>query len=315
MRPIEEKDKIQYNSLFKRKKQTIFAIVLLFVMAATVLTIIQPFKYSAETKLLVIQSFPANQDPYTASKSNEYLSSVLSSVVTTNTFYNEVVNTGFNINTNYFPKDIKKLMRAWKDTVSADSVYDTGILNISVYHKDSYQADQIIRAVNNVLQDKHAFYHGVGEGVTIKVLDQPVVSDRPVKPNIALNLLAGFMAGLLLALIYVYLFPEDDYDLSIMGGRKKEQFNTPAGSENLPSAQPISHETYVQDNSGGYTEAVLTPSQMAHFESLRNYKEEDRQYDEANEEEAEVSSSPLIDDELGYEDIIRGSMNNVAKNK
>jgi capsular polysaccharide biosynthesis protein len=303
-----------YTSLFRRKKSTIFAIVLLFVMSATVLTIVQPFKYSAESKLLVIQSFPANQDPYTASKSNEYLSSVLASVVSTNSFYNEVMNAGFNINANYFPKEIKKQMKSWRDTVKAGSQYDTGMLNITVYHKDAYQADQIIRAVNSVLQSKHTLYHGIGEGVTIKILDQPIVSNRPVKPNVPLNILAGFAVGLVLALVYVYLFPEDEYNLSLMGVRKNQQINAPSRVGVLPGAQPVTHDTYVQDNSGGYVEEVLTPSQVAHYQALHNAQfQTQNNYAMSNEEVSNDITGAVIDDELGYEDIIQGSMSNVAR--
>lgn len=316
MQNIEKYSQGEYRSLFRRKKQTIIAIVVLFVMSATILTIVQPFKYSAESKLLVIQSFPPNQDPYTASKSNEYLSSVLATVVGTNSFYNEVVNAGFNINTNYFPKDTKKLMRSWRDTVKASSQYDTGMLNITVYHKDSYQADQIIRAVNSVLQTKHTLYHGIGDGVSIKILDQPVVSDRPVKPNVPLNLMVGFAVGLILALIYVYLFPEEEYSLSMFGGKKKELAGRDMEVGALPVGQPVTHDTYVQSNSGGYTEEVLTPSQVAHYRSMQEKESQDNDdYAISGEEIADDLSGAIIEDELGYEDIIRGSMNNIGKNK
>lgn len=39
------------------------------------------------------------------------------------------------------------------------------------------------------------------------VIDQPIVSDYPVKPNVITNLLSSFIFGFIFSLLYIYLFP------------------------------------------------------------------------------------------------------------
>ena len=212
----------EFLVILKQKKQTVFSLVIVFLVLSAVLIVIQPFRYGAETKLLVVQSAQIGADPYQVNKANEYVSDVLADVVLTNSFFNEITNAGFNINRNYFSTDLNKQLKEWKSAVKINSS-DRGILSINVYHKDKEQADQIVRAINATLKGKHAQYHGSGEQVSVRVIDQPFVSNLPVKPNVVLNLVFGLVFGLLFALTYVYLFPESRYDLRLVPGKKSKR--------------------------------------------------------------------------------------------
>ncbi|MCK5320200.1 hypothetical protein KAJ61_02325 [Candidatus Parcubacteria bacterium] len=212
----------EYINVLKQKKQTVFSAVALFLVFAVILTIIQPFKYGSETKILVVQKNQYGVDPYQVNKANEYVGAVLADIITSNSFFNEIVNSGFAINCNYFPTRLEDQSKEWKKTVKANSS-NRGIITLSVFHKDRYQADQIIRAINATLKDKHAFYHGSGDQVEIRIIDQPFTSELPVKPNVVLNLLFGVLFGLLFALTYAYLFPEDKYNLRLCPQRKSKQ--------------------------------------------------------------------------------------------
>ncbi|MEA1962916.1 MAG: Wzz/FepE/Etk N-terminal domain-containing protein [Patescibacteria group bacterium] len=212
----------EYTNVLKQKKQTVFSAVALFLVVAGILTIIQPFKYGSETKILVVQKNQYGVDPYQVNKANEYVGAVLADVITGNSFFNEIINSGFDVNRNYFPARLEDQSKEWKKTVKANSG-SRGIITLSVFHKDKYQADQIIRAINAALKDKHALYHGLGGNIEIRIIDQPFTSELPVKPNVVLNLIFGALFGLLFALIYVYLFSEDKYNLRLWPRKKIKQ--------------------------------------------------------------------------------------------
>ena len=103
-----------YFQLLSRKKQTIFSLIVLFLVLTMVLTFVQEFKFKAESRLLVVQSAPAGIDPYQVNKANEYVAEVLAKVVATNSFFNESLNAGFNIERDYFPFEPKKQLKKWK---------------------------------------------------------------------------------------------------------------------------------------------------------------------------------------------------------
>ena len=212
----------EYINILKQKKQTIFSAVALFLVIAVILTIIQPFKYGSETKILVVQKNQYGVDPYQVNKANEYVGDVLVDVIATNSFFNEIINSGFDVNRDYFPVRLEDQSKEWKKTVKANS-NNRGIITLSVFHKDKYQADQIIRAINTTLKDKHKLYHGSGDNIEIRIIDQPFTSELPVKPNVILNLLFGVLFGLLFALTYAYLFPEDKYNLRLWPSKKSKQ--------------------------------------------------------------------------------------------
>ncbi len=212
----------EFLNIAKNKKQTIFSIVLLFLVFTAVLTFIQPFKYLSQSKILVIQDAPAGIDPYQVAKANEYVANTLSKVIVSNSFFNEVMNSGFNVNRNYFPADPKKQLKEWKKTVHANSANNSGIIDLLVFHPDKYQADQIIRGINKVLEEKHKYYHGSGDQVSIRIIDQPFSSAYPVQPNIPLNFAMGALLGFVFAFSYIYLFPEEEYNLRLLPSRKRK---------------------------------------------------------------------------------------------
>jgi len=183
---------------------SVVVIVSIFLATAVSATIIQTFKYSAEARIIVIQNFTPSTDPYIASRSNEYLSSVLAEATHSSSFFSEVLNAGYEIDSSYFPQNYAKKMKLWSRTVKVKPVADTGIIDIVVYHPDPKQADQIIQAVNHTFETRHGHYHGMGSQVDIRVIDQPVLSRYPVKPNIFLNVLLGLIFGILFAWLYIY---------------------------------------------------------------------------------------------------------------
>lgn len=211
-----------FLSLIGRKKPTIFLSLFMFVLVASALTFTQPLKYGAYSQLLVVQDFDSDIDPYTGSKSTEYLSNVLARVTESDAFFRDVMTSGFNIDQDYFPERADKKMKLWSKTVDAKAINDTGIISVSVYHEDRYQLEQISRAVNHVLRTKNGQYRGGGNKVAVKVIDEPVISNWPAKPNVILNYGLALAFGTVWSLVYIYLFPEEKYDLRLWPRRRSK---------------------------------------------------------------------------------------------
>ncbi len=240
----------EYLSVLNRKKATVVSLVAVFLLIGAVLTFSQPFKYKANSTVLVTQTLAPGVDPYNASRANEYLSGILARVISSNSFFNEVMNSGFNIDKAYFSDSAYQQAKIWKHTVYAAPVSDTGLIEISVFHPDKYQLEQIVRAVNYTLNLKHSEYDGGGENIGITVVNKPVYSNWPASPNIPFNLAAAFLLGFIASLFYAYLFPEEKYNISIWPRRLAEnslkrfkdyRASRQSAQANREATQPAAH--------------------------------------------------------------------------
>jgi capsular polysaccharide biosynthesis protein len=232
-----------FLKLIGRKKQTIAVIVIVFLAVAVVFTAAHTFKYGSESKLLIVQDFAGNVDPYSMSKSNEYLSNTLSRVVSSYSFHQKVINSGFNIDTSYFEKDNRKdELEVWEKTVQVKPLLDSSMLEVNVYHPDKIQLRQIALAVNYTLKTEHSDYHSKGERVAIKTLNSPIISSWPVKPNAPLNMGVGAVFGLAVALSYIYFFPNKEYDLYLWPVQKKKSRKFPDMASKMGNIQTLKKE-------------------------------------------------------------------------
>jgi len=191
--------------LIKAKKSSIALMVLVFVIVGLGLSLLQSLKYSSNLRLLVVQRAGVNVDPYAMSKSNEYLGQLLSKVAYANTFYNKVLETDSGIDRNYFGVDIKTQSKNWEKSLDVRNVKETGIINIKAYHTNREQAERLAKAVALTIMTQHGNYHGMGDSVMIRLLDEPTTSNYPDQPNLLLNLLISMIAGLAFGIALVYL--------------------------------------------------------------------------------------------------------------
>lgn len=196
-----------FLKLYQKRSGAVLAIILIFLVIGAAFTFSQSLKYRSKSRLLIVQNISA--DPYTVSKSNQYLSGLFSEIIYSGSFFDLMTsNSQFNVDKNYFSGNYKKQMETWKKTVEAKSVGDSGIMEISVYHKDPAQAKQISLAINNTLMTQSFNYQGESQSqAEFNVIDQPIVSDYPVKPNVVANLLSALVFGFIFSLLYIYLFP------------------------------------------------------------------------------------------------------------
>ncbi len=211
-----------FTGLLKRKTGTIIAITFLILTAVLGVSLLQPLKYSAKTKLLVVQN-SVGLDSYAVSRSNEYLGRLFSEVAYSGAFYNLVLNSQYKVDRNYFNASYAEQIKLWRKTISTRTLADTGIVEIEVYHENPEQARVIALAVNDVLMNQNANFQGGGEAVKVSVLDQPLVSDYPNQPNLLYNFFFALAGGLAFSIVFIYLFPEKRYDVRLLPKMKKKE--------------------------------------------------------------------------------------------
>ncbi|PIR76661.1 MAG: hypothetical protein COU32_00915 [Candidatus Magasanikbacteria bacterium CG10_big_fil_rev_8_21_14_0_10_42_10] len=179
------------------------ALGLVTAILAAGVTLLFPLEYRADAGVLIISQSRYGVDPYTVVKSAERIADNIVQVMGTDDFYEKVKQQdGYTINWNVFDTlDARKKRNAWQKGVQGSVVYGTGVLNISAYSTDPEQAKDLAGAAADTLVSKGWQY--VGGDVTLQVVNHPVVTKWPVRPNIFTNAVLGFAVGVLLGALVV----------------------------------------------------------------------------------------------------------------
>lgn len=286
----------QFVNLVSQRKLTVFTITVMFLIAVTLFTFLQPLRYSATSTLLVVQNYGPNTDAYNVSRSNQFLSNLLAQVVYSDSFYGKVMESGYNINKSLFSAEINKRKKEWQNMVYTRAIADTGMITLKTYHQDKATADKINQAIAYTLMTKHSQYHGLGENVKIKVINDSTLSDWPVKPNVALNLILALISGLAASLYFIYLFPVKQFRAKINK------------SENVFYSRPLAEPTEVEASSA---EEAAWPQAQPEIEPALAYSPvvgEEESFNAEQEIEHDLEES---EDE--FEPYFRGNINNVIQ--
>jgi len=195
------------STIIARGWATIIALAFVGLAIALLVCFLQPLKYSSTVRLLILQENASSLDAYTASRSTERLAENLATIVYTTSFFDEVMSAGFDIDQSIFPDREDKKRKLWSKTVSASVSRGNGLLSISVYHADVAQAEQIVNAVAYILTQKADEYLS-GSDVTVRVVDSPLNSRWPARPNIPANAFSGLVLGGLAGVGFVLLQAE-----------------------------------------------------------------------------------------------------------
>lgn len=174
---------------------------------AVLLSLIRPLEYSATTRILITQELGA-VDAYTASRSAERIVDDLSGVLYTTDFFNKVMKAGYGIDQSFFSVDEIKRRKEWEEAVTASVSRSSGMLAIRAYHPDPSQAKEIASAVAHVYVTDGGSYISGGENLTVQVVDDPLSSRYPVRPNLPINGFSGFFLGAITGAVYVYIQAE-----------------------------------------------------------------------------------------------------------
>lgn len=162
-----------------------------------------PSEYRADAQVLIISKTRAGVDPYTTVKSAERVGENLAAVMQTNDFYEKVKSLpGYTIDWNRFTElNERERRRMWKKTVATSMTYGTGILNVGMYSPSPEEAVQLAGAASRALVENGWEY--VGGDVTIKLVNTPVATKWPARPNLLVNGIAGFVGGVILAGLFI----------------------------------------------------------------------------------------------------------------
>jgi capsular polysaccharide biosynthesis protein len=170
---------------------------------AVLFSLLHPLEYSSTTRILITQEL-SNVDAYTASRSAERIADDLTGVIYTSDFFHKVMKGDAKIDQSYFPVDEISLRKKWEKTVTASVSYSSGMMDIVAYNTDPAQAKEIATAVANIYVTEGASYISGGD-ITVRVVDDPLNSRYPVRPNLPLNGISGLFLGALGGMAYVYI--------------------------------------------------------------------------------------------------------------
>lgn len=202
---METKDFIK---LFKKRQLTVISITLIFVIIGLIITLLQPLKYSSKSRLLILQP-NISADAYAVARSNEYVGGLISEVIYSGSFLESLKSSEAVFDRNYFNGTYKQSVKKWGKTVFARNSGDTGVIDIEIYHTNPEEAKRISLAVNQLIISGQGPYKFNPEQTKISVIDEPVVSSFPVKPNIPVNFVISLLFGFIAACSYIYIFPKE----------------------------------------------------------------------------------------------------------
>ncbi len=170
-------------------------------LLAIIVSLFFPLKYSASAGVFVIPRQGFGVDPYTVIKSSERIGENLALAIGTSEFLDRVLEIEPRIDKTVFPTEERLRRKYWKKNVEADVTPGTGLLRVTAYNTDPAQAVILASGVSQAVMEFGIEY--VGAQATFKVADEPISSRFPVRPNIPMNGLIGFLFGAILASIFV----------------------------------------------------------------------------------------------------------------
>lgn len=193
----------QVFKIIRQKKWLVFWATVLGAVLVFDLMVIQVPRHKASSKVLVIQKQVAGQDIYTVSKSAQYLTRILKEGIYSDSFFEKIIQSPYGVEESDFSPKPKERREEWEKSVQTIIVRDLGVMEINVFYPDKEKVEQISRAITNVLLVNHSLYHGGGENVVLRVLDEPLVSEKPITFNLWIGLFLGALVGFLTSIGWV----------------------------------------------------------------------------------------------------------------
>jgi len=190
--------------IIKQRKWLVFWLTVFGAVLFFDLLVIQPPKYKAGSSILVVQKQIEGQDIYSISKSAQYICQVLKEGIYSDSFFDKVIKSPYQIRTNDFPEKLKERRKEWQKNIEVKIVRDLGLIEINVFYINKEKTENLSIAITNVLKDNHDFYHGSGENVELKILDNTLVSEKPVTINLWLGTFLGGLLGFCSSLFWIF---------------------------------------------------------------------------------------------------------------
>ncbi|PIZ58535.1 hypothetical protein COY23_00370 [bacterium (Candidatus Torokbacteria) CG_4_10_14_0_2_um_filter_35_8] len=179
-----------------------------FIVGATsfILSTFLTPEYKTSVDLLVIQKQPTDRvDAFGAAKSAEYLSSILNKAIYSSSFYNTVLDSTEGVSKRAYGSTPTEIAKAWDKQVDSKVVGETGIIHIEVYNSSLKASNKLAQAIASNLINNAGQYHGGGDNVEVKILDDPKASPKPARPNLLINTLLGALVGIGVSIVLLSL--------------------------------------------------------------------------------------------------------------
>ncbi|MEK7648341.1 MAG: hypothetical protein AAB400_00295 [Patescibacteria group bacterium] len=189
-------------SYFFNHWKTILGFALIGAVLGLVGSFLRPLEYSSTLSLLIVPKNISTADPYTALRSIDRIADNLSQIVYTSTFFDKVFSKSAGPDRAQFGSDEIKKRKKWHRSVAVSINRGTGLFKITAYHLQPIQARLLAESVADVLIAEGWQY--VGADFEIKLVDAPLESRYPVRPNIPFVVLGSMLAGISAGLIYVF---------------------------------------------------------------------------------------------------------------
>jgi len=184
--------------ILSRNFKLVFTWGVLLAILSSGLSLLFPWKYSAQSQVLIISRDRSGVDPYTQAKSAERIGDNLTQVMQTADFMQKVLetpNASFD-KTRWQNLTDRKMRKQWQKDVVGEIQYGSSLMKITVYSGK----DDVLPLANTVTDAlvTHGWEY-VGGDVALKTVSSPLPSRFIAKPNIILNALLGFLAGVVLS--------------------------------------------------------------------------------------------------------------------
>ena len=99
-----------------------------------------------------------------------------------------------------------------QDMITAEAVNGTEIFRVTVTSPDPLEAERIAFAIGKMLPGR---IKGIIDGTSAKVVEWPIVADKPSSPSYVGNTVLGFLVGLVLSISVIILY--ELFDVTIRG--------------------------------------------------------------------------------------------------
>lgn len=242
-------------------------------------------RYKSTVKLLTLNT-DTTIDTYTASKTANYITSILGEIIYSDSFINNVFNSEANL-LDELGQGSEQRQKAWSRIVKTTVQENNGIIIINVYGNDKYQTALLASTIGNYLVANHGQYDGAAERVNVKMIDTPSIYETWSIKQIAQDTGLGFLAGLLFGFTLIMIFPGHRlFDFKTQPKKAKaasaSYLSTPAASaaaaaapakrlppESRPLVKPaeqLNEEADTVDIDVDYTQKVSNPWLEEYYE-------------------------------------------------
>jgi capsular polysaccharide biosynthesis protein len=172
-------------------------------LLALAVSFLQPLQYNSTVRLLITQPGSVNVDAFTVLKSNERIAQNLSQLLRTSTFFENILAQAQGVDVDYFPAAEYERRAAWNRAISTSVDTGSGLMTVSVYHRDVTQARSLVVAASNEIAKQAPNYFG--SAIRVQVIDSPLDSRWYARPNFMNNAVYGLFTGIMLGILWSLL--------------------------------------------------------------------------------------------------------------